>query len=241
MDMDNAIKIRLAPFSLVMFVVACGSSKAPVMAPPATRAVQREHNEAQVSVSSEVGALDEDAVNSVFERTQGGLMGCAKKGARRVQFLGGEIGFFVSINQAGQAEDARVEHSTIGDRDTESCMLAVLRGKAWPKPVGGRKGQVHKSFAFDMSNDARPPVEWSADDVESTLKKLHKRIEECTGGGSGTYQVTAYIDTHGSPISVGVAPPDAVADSQVDCLVAVIKGTKFKSPGSYPAKVSFEL
>ena len=159
MDMDYAIKIRLAPFCLVMFVVACGSNKARVMAPPTAPTGQPAHHEAQVSVSSEVGALDEDAVNSVFERAQGGLMGCAKKRAGRVEFLGGEIAFFVSINQAGQAQDARVEHSTIGDRDTESCMLSVLRGKASPEPVGGRKGQVHKSFAFDMSNDARPPVE----------------------------------------------------------------------------------
>jgi hypothetical protein len=120
-------------------------------------------------------------------------------------------------------------------------MLDVLRGRIWPKPVGGRKGQVRKAFAFDMPNDARPPVEWTAEDVVSTIKKLHKGVAQCTGGGSGTYQVTAYIDTKGHPISVGVATRESSADSQVDCLVALIRGTRFKSPGSYPAKVSFEL
>jgi hypothetical protein len=72
------------------------------------------------------------------------------------------------------------------------------------------------------------------------VKKVHKRAQECTAG-SGTYQITAYIDTHGTPISVGVASPDPVGDSQIDCLVEVVKNAKFKSPGSYPAKVSFEL
>jgi hypothetical protein len=147
----------------------------------------------------------------------------------------------VGIDQSGRAADARVERSTIGDRSTETCMLAVLRGHAWPKPVGGRKGQVRKSFAFDMPSDARPPVEWTADDVKSSVKKLRKQIRECGSGGNNSYQITAYIDTQGTPISVGAACPEPVADSQIDCLVAVVKSAKFKSPGSYPAKVSFEL
>jgi hypothetical protein len=230
-----------AALGLVVLALACGSKSPPAQSPRPIQASKPAPREVQLSVTSEVGALDEDAVSSVFEHAQGGLMGCAKKGASRVELLGGDIAFYVGINLAGHAEEVRIDHSTIGDRDTEACMIGVLRGRLWPKPVGGRKGQVRKSFAFDMPSDARPPVEWTADDIETTLKKVHRRVEACTGGGSGTYQVTAYIDTHGIPISVGVAPPDSVADSQVDCLVAVIKGTKFKSPGSYPAKVSFEL
>jgi len=226
---------------LVLLALSCGSQNAPVQAPRARQTAKRAAPESQIAVSSEVGALDEDAVDSVFQRAQHSLMGCAKKGASRVELLGGDIAFYVGIDQSGRAADARVEHSTIGDRSTETCMLAVLRGHAWPKPVGGRKGQVHKSFAFDMPSDARPPVEWTADDVKSSVKKLRKQIRECGSGGNNSYQITAYIDTQGTPISVGAACPEPVADSQIDCLVAVVKGAKFKSPGSYPAKVSFEL
>jgi hypothetical protein len=221
--------------------MACGSKPAPVVNAPQSTARESTRESSGIGVSSEVGALNEDAVNRVFEKAQTGLMNCVKKGAGRVELLGGDIAIFIGINESGQAEDARLERSTLGDRDTEACMLQVLRGRAWPKPVGGRKGQVRKSFSFDMPNDARPPVEWTADDVEDTLKKVHKHLEECTGGGSGTYQITAYIDTRGSAISVGVAPPDTKGESKADCLVAVIKSAKFKSPGSYPAKVSFEL
>ena len=221
--------------------IACGSKPAPVVNTPRNVRTETPPESSGIGVSSEVGALNEDAVNRVFEKAQTGLMGCVRKGASRVELLGGDIAIFIGINQDGQAEDARLERSTLGDRDTEACMLQVLRGRTWPKPVGGRKGQVRKSFSFDMPNDARPPVEWTADDVEDTLKKVHKHLEECTGGGGGTYQITAYIDTRGSAISVGVAPPDTVGESKADCLVAVIKRAKFKSPGSYPAKVSFEL
>lgn len=192
-------------------------------------------------MSAEVGALDEDAVDGVFKHVQNSLMGCVKKGASRVELLGGDIAFFLGVNQSGKADEVRAEHSTIGDRGTEACMVEVLRARNWPKPVGGRKGQIRKSFAFDMPNDARPPVEWSSDEVENTVKKLQRQVRECTGSGGGTYQVTAYIDTQGQPISVGVAASAPAADSQLDCLVGVIKDAKFKSPGSYPAKVSFEL
>ncbi len=235
---------RLAHSCFVLTVPAfgaCGSKPAPVVAAPQTTHSEPARETASIGVSSEVGALDEDAVNRVFERAQNSLMACVRKGASRVELLGGDVAIFVGINEQGKAEDARLERSTLGDRDTEACMIQVLRERHWPKPVGGRKGQVHKTFSFDMPNDARPPVEWTAEDIEDTLKKLHKHVEECTGGGSGTYQITAYIDTRGTAISVGIAPPDTVGESKADCLVSVIKGAKFKSPGSYPAKVSFEL
>jgi hypothetical protein len=239
--MHHTRSIHSTVLGLALLALSCGSNTAPVQAPRAAQPAKPAAQEQQIAVSSEVGALDEDAVNSVFERAQRSLMGCAKKGASRVELLGGDIAFYVGIDQSGRAADARVERSTIGDRGTETCMLAVLRGHAWPKPVGGRKGQVHKSFAFDMPSDARPPVEWTADDVKSSVKKIRKQLQECGSDGSGTYQITAYIDTQGTPISVGAASPEPVADSQIDCLVAVVKGSKFKSPGSYPAKVSFEL
>jgi hypothetical protein len=237
--MTHTRSIDSTVLGLALLALACGSKNAPVEVPRAPQTAKRAAPESQIAVSSEVGALDEDAVDSVFQRAQRSLMGCAKKGASRVELLGGDIAFYVGIDQSGRAADARVERSTIGDRSTETCMLAVLRGYAWPKPVGGRKGQAHKSFAFDMPSDARPPVEWTANDVKSSVKKLRKQIQECGSGGS--YQITAYIDTQGTPISVGAACPEPVADSQIDCLVAVVKGAKFKSPGSYPAKVSFEL
>jgi hypothetical protein len=239
--MKQTRSIHSTVLGLVLFATACGTNQAPPQTPRAPQATKAAPREQQLAVSSEIGALDEEAVDSVFERAQGGLMGCAKKGASRVELLGGDIAFYVGIDQSGRAADARVERSTIGDRGTEACMLAVLRGKAWPKPVGGRKGQVHKSFAFDMPSDARPPVEWTASDAQSGIKKIRKQIRECTSGSGGSYQVTAYIDVHGTPISVGVASPDSIADSQIDCLVDAVKSAKFKSPGSYPAKVSFEL
>jgi hypothetical protein len=42
-------------------------------------------------------------------------------------------------------------------------------------------------------------------------------------------------------ISAGIAPPDDRGERSVDCMVDVIKGLKFPSPGSWPAKVTFDV
>jgi hypothetical protein len=194
-----------------------------------------------MSATSEIGALNEDAVSRIFEGAQGGLLRCLRKGADRVELLGGDVGFFVSVDATGRAAEVRLEHSTLGDRATEQCMLGVLGKRSWPKPVGGRTGVAKKSMSFEMPNDVREPVQWASDDIAETLSKLEKQVKSFTGNAGTMYEVTAYIDTSGSPLSVGVACANGAITSAADCLVAAIMGTKFRSPGSYPAKVSFEL
>jgi hypothetical protein len=51
-----------------------------------------------------------------------------------------------------------------------------------------------------------------------------------------------YVQTNGTAISAGVATPDERGEAgAADCLVSVIKGMKFPSPGSWPAKVIFDV
>jgi hypothetical protein len=50
------------------------------------------------------------------------------------------------------------------------------------------------------------------------------------------------VQTNGTALSAGVATPDERGESgAADCLVTVIKGMKFPSPGSWPAKVMFDV
>ena len=90
------------------------------------------------AVSSEIGGLNEDRVSQVFEKTMPGLERCLNAGAERIEFLGGSVSFFVKIDARGRLEHAHLERSTIGDRETELCMLETLRTRKWPRPVGGR-------------------------------------------------------------------------------------------------------
>ncbi|MFO7179518.1 MAG: AgmX/PglI C-terminal domain-containing protein [Pseudomonadota bacterium] len=190
---------------------------------------------------SEIGGLDAEAVDKVFARSLGALQECLEKGAERLELLGGSVGFFLKIDSDGRIAHAHLERSTLGDRDTERCMLSALRAKTWPKPIGGSTGLARKAFEFDPPKDVRPPTDWDPAEVQETVGKLEKALAECKGSGSGTFEATAYVDTDGSVLAAGVTPPDEAGEASVDCLVGVIKEAKFPSPGSWPAKVTFSL
>jgi len=236
------VKRVLPALIAALSVAACGGSERhPKTAHHHDDDGDPEPHRSNLDVSSEIGALDEAQVTKTFTASVKGLQGCVEQGAGRVEFLGGAVAFYVKVDSSGHASEAYLEQSTIGDRDTEKCMLDLLRAKKWPAPVGGQSGIAKKSFDFDPPNDVRPPLDWSADRVSSELSAKSAEIGKCKSSAPGTYSATMYVDTKGHVMSVGIAPPDAAGEQAVDCLVNVVRDTKFPSPGSWPAKVSFEL
>jgi hypothetical protein len=234
---------NLALTALALVVLGCGGeAPTPKTAAPDDPSTQH-HSGAVPNVSSEIGALDEDKVDATFSHTLSAFERCLKDGAGRVEFLGGTVSFYVKIDAEGKLEHAHMEQSTLGDRDTEKCMIGALRSKTWPKPVGGKSGLAHKSFDFDPPNDVRPPSELSQEFIDKTLNKreLREKISECKRGETGTFTVTMYIDTEGHALGVGVAPPDEAGEDDVDCLVDALKQAEFPSPGSWAGKVQFAL
>ncbi len=221
---------------------ACGGSeeKRASSADDVVREDQADEGASQVGVSSEIGGLNQEAVDRTFSKSLQDLQRCLDQGAEQLEFLGGDVSFSLKIGTDGHLSDAHLEESTLGDRDTELCMLQALAKRSWPKPVGGETGLARKSFSFDMPKDVRPPTDWSRDSVEETLDELSQDIDGCKDGG-GAYTVTMYVGTDGSVMAAGVAHSEDARESAADCLVAALKGAKFPSPGSWPAKVSFSL
>jgi hypothetical protein len=222
------------------FGVACGGSEpAPKTADDAPEIEQREGP--TVSASSEIGGMNEDEVDAAFKSTVGTLQRCVDKGASRVEFLGGSVNFFLKIDSRGKVDQAYLEQSTIGDRATERCMLDALKAKTWPKPVGGEHGLARKSFEFDPPNDVRPPTSWGQSDAAPGLEKIASDLGACKNGSSGAFEATLYVGTDGKVLAAGVTPPDENGEKAVDCLVDVLEGATFPSPGSWPAKVTLNL
>jgi hypothetical protein len=189
-------------------------------------------------VSSELGELDEGKVNQTFESLTSSLGDCLQKGAGHVEFIGGHVKFFVRIGADGSAKWAYLSESTIGDRATERCMLDAAKGAHWPAPAGG-EGQAQKAFDFDPSPDVRAPVPWASDRAAAPVAHARAKLAHCNA--HGRFRATAYVQTDGSVLSAGVAPPDDRAEQASDCVVGIVKGLKFTSPGSWPAKISFDV
>jgi len=234
---------RVSPFAWLAtslsLTVACGDAT-PVAKTADERPETHDERAGRPSVSSEIGGLDEDKVNAAFESSLSGLQRCLGEGASRVEFLGGSVSFFVKIDTGGKADAAYLEKSTLGDRDTEKCMLNALRSRTWPKPVGGEHGLARKSFDFDPPNDVRAPADYDHDHLGKGLGKISSKLASCKSA-KGPYEATIYVATDGSVLAASVTPPNEDGEEAIDCLVSTLKGASFPSPGSWPAKISFTL
>ena len=231
---------KLATLTLPLLLLAACEDTTP---PPKTaddKPETEEHQTKKLSVSSEIGGLDEEKVNAAFEASLSGLERCLSQGASRVEFLGGSVSFFVKIDMAGKVDGAYLEKSTLGDRDTEKCMLDAIRSKHWPKPIGGEHGLARKSFDFDPPNDVRAPADYDHEHLGKGLDKISGKLASCKHA-KGSYEATMYVATDGSVLSAGVTPPNEDGEESVDCLVSTLKGAAFPSPGSWPAKITFTL
>lgn len=221
--------------------LGCGHQAPPPEAPPMEIVEEERDDGAAVAVSSDIGGMNEEQVSRVFSRAAGGFEKCLDYGANRVEFLGGDVELFALIDRAGKLVHAHVASSSLGDRATEKCLLEVLEKQTWPQPVGGDRGIARKAFGLEPSGDVRPPVAWSDDDVRDGLHKVRDQVDECKQGVGGAFTATMYVDTNGTPLAVGMAPPSEEGEAVVDCLVSVLESARFRSPGGWPAKVTFAL
>lgn len=197
----------------------------------------------KMQMQSELGEIDPKAVEATMQRVQGKVLECHRSGLKRIEYLGGDVKFFLRIGQDGRIKYGYFEESTLGDDETEKCIMQALEGAAWPKPEGG-EAEVRKSFGLDAPGDVRAPTSWPADKVVQALGKAEDDVKKCRSGVSGSFKATAYVEPEGKfgkLQAVGIAPPSKEGADKVDCLVKTLKGLKVPSPGSYAAKVTFIL
>ena len=235
----SIVRIACAVLALAACPACGGNEPAPQAPEPTVEA--RDDDSNQVAMSAEIGGLSEEKVDKTFQRALPDFQKCLDDGAKRVEFLGGSVSFFIKIDSRGKVDHAHLEKSTIGDRETEKCLLDSLRSKGWPKPVGGLHGLARKSFDFDPPNDVRAPTSWDADRVSDAVGKLSRKLSACKKSDKRAFEATVYVGTDGGVLAAGVTPPDEAGESEVDCLVDALKSAVLPSPGSWPAKVTFSL
>ncbi len=225
-----------------LLLVACGKQPEPEAPDAEEEVVVEREAPPEMGVMGEMGGLNQSHVERVFKKASGQLAECMTDGSKRIEFLGGTISFYLLIDMSGSVAHSHVKQTTLGDRETEKCMIDVLGAQDWPKPVGGEKGKAeYDNIIFDPPSDVRPPVAWDASDIEEGLEELQEDLATCKNGVRGTYSVTMYVGTRGQPLGVGMAPPGEEGGEAIDCLVDVLMSGTYPSPGSWPAKVSFSL
>lgn len=233
---------QLVLFAVFPSFTACGGSEPPPSTPQ-NHAVQEddEDSASEVGATAEIGAMPEDETVAAFEGALDPIQNCFISGARRLEFLGGQIALQVQVVKGGKVKAVFAERSTLGDRETEECMFKALQQASWPAPVGGLVGIAQNSFEFDMSGDIRPPVALEDFDSDAALGEQRAALNECKGSVSGTFTATVYIGTDGKALAAGIAAPNADGEAKSACLVDILTRVKYPSPGSWTGKATFPL
>lgn len=236
---------------LALGVAACGGGKPPPApaAPDPVAEAPREPQKPGLVMQQELGSIDPGEAEKAFQKAQPEIMKCHKKGTKRVDVLSGDVKFFLRLDGQGKPKWLYFEESTLGDHELETCLLEAIAKAPWPAPVGG-EGEVRKGFGFDLG-DVRPPTPWEPE-KPFTAANESKDVKKCLGGGAsdGKIVVTMYVQPHGKHgkvEAVGYTFPASVAKDakasaeKAECLGEALKGLKLPSPGSYVAKVTFQL
>jgi hypothetical protein len=201
-------------------VAGCGGNEPPPKTAdaPKDEGPRREPGPQGPVVEQELGSIDPRAVEQTFDRLLNGkLESCHQQGRGRIDYLSGEAKVFLRVGKDGRVKYALLDESTIGDRDTEKCVLDTLAATDWPKPIGG-EAEVRSSFSWTAGGE-RQPAAWGPDKVASALasdKGTAGAVEKCKAGVSGTFRLTAYVEPgeveHASAPSDGGAADAKKAD-----------------------------
>ena len=191
-----------------------------------------------MQVEGTLGTIPARKIDSAMQAKLRKLSRCFMVGMDEVEFVGGSITLSFRVDNSGKVEWVFVQASTIGHRGTEQCILTEAGRTAFPTPKGGTGAEFTWGFAMDSAGDIRPPVDWGADRIASSITGA-SALAACPGGGR--HEVTAYVAPGGAVMAAGVASDSQQAATAADCIVDAVRGLAFPDPGSYAAKVSFPV
>jgi len=227
--------LRSSLLAFVVLALGCGSAPPPPKttladAPP----VPEKIDTGPTSMEGEIGGMNEEAMDNAFASL--GVAQCIERGSEKIDALGGEFKLKLRIDKKGSARWAYLAESTLGDRDTEKCLIDLARAKNWPKPVGG-DGLAEKTYAIDPPTQ---PLTLDEKRVRGEIARARAETAKCRRGVDGSFVATVYVKPDGHVESAGVAVPSEKGEDVADCVVEALMKVRFRAP-TKPAKVSFEL
>ena len=188
-----------------------------------------------VQVEGLMGTISSAAVQRGVEPKMGRFLRCFTERYHAVEVLGGHFEMAFRIARDGTVLWVYPRASTIGDREAERCLLDVAATIRFSEPQGG-EAEFAYPIDLDPPEDVRPPTFWDHSRVADSVQRQASRMS-C----GGHYSVTVYIEPGGDVVSAGVSSREQVSAEQLDCVSEAVVGWTMPNPGSYPAKVTFEL
>jgi hypothetical protein len=228
------------------FLFSCGSSTLPPVSPasesPPTSdpPAPKPATTSTPIVEQDVGGLNELATVKTFHALLVPMERCQDKRRNQeggLDFLAGEVTVELRIRADGTVRHAFLPRTTLGDRQTEQCILSAVKSATWPKPEGG-EGVAKNEFQLPVKGSQKA-LPMDAAKVGAPLRSASHAIRSCRRGSKASFSATAYVASDGSVLSAGVSQPEANTDTIADCIAKVIEKWKVPSPGDGLSKVTF--
>src|SRR5262249_18958432 len=145
---------------------------------------------------------------------------CYDEAAARMQYLGGRIELKLRVGPTGAPSSVYVVSSTIGNYDTERCVLSVARDLHFGRPHGGSEAE----FTYPIEVRARRPVQtWEEARVSPSVARHRKDVRECkaksANGLPPSLALTMYVAPGGKIASAGLSADAPLDEAFASCLV----------------------
>ena len=95
-----------------------------------------------------VGGLAREVIARVIQEHQSEIKYCYEVQLNRSPSLAGKVTVLFTIDGAGTVSDAQVSETTLGNADTERCMLSKIRRWKFPEPAGNGLVKVNFPWIF---------------------------------------------------------------------------------------------
>jgi hypothetical protein len=227
---------------IVVVALGCGGGEEEVVEQPVveqdTGAERPPERNDGVQIEGLMGTITQDQVQRGIEPRMGRFESCFMNRMGELRLLRGRIELAFRVHTDGSVRWVYPRASTVGDRDTERCVIEVASTIRFLRPRGGEA-----EFAYPLEwpgdEDRRPPVTMDVTRIEPLLEaNSAELVSQC---GRASYAVTAYIGRGGQLLAVGASTAEQTAAANLDCVVEGVRAWEMPDPGSYPAKISFEL
>jgi hypothetical protein len=231
--------VRTYTWCNLLLLAACAKNTVPPRATVQPDAPEsRAPREESLAVSGLLGTLSQQEIQGALEPKLPKFLRCATQRRAQLDVLAGALTMRFNVAVDGSVDHVQPAESTIGDRETERCMLEVAKATRFPAPHGG-EAEFRWPLELPPDTDVRPPVELLPDPGHEPLVQGRPDLHAKCGGGP--VLVTAYVDPSGQVLAAGVAASELATPSELDCVAEGVRAFQFASPGSYPGKLSFPL
>jgi TonB family protein len=196
-----------------------------------------------MEVEGILGSLAQSTISRAMAQRMDRFGDCFAQRYDALPVLAGAATLAFRVRGDGSVRWVHLVNSSVGDRETERCVLGVAAGMRFsPGPVGG-DAEFQDTIELQAPEDVRPPVAWQPSRLRATLRTSASGLRACNVPGDDL-RVTVYVDPGARVAGVGASftPRDPSVDSQaaLDCVTQQVTRWPFPDPGSYTAKVSFE-